>query len=72
MIAQTNADFIVIDGAEGGTAVAPPTLEDDGGLPTLYGLVRALDWLKEQGIRDRFSVIAAGLEPRATFSKRWP
>jgi glutamate synthase domain-containing protein 2 len=60
VIAQTNADFIVIDGAEGGTAVAPPTLEDDLGLPTLYGLVRALDWLKEQGIRDRFSVIAAG------------
>lgn len=60
VIAQTNADFIVIDGAEGGTAVAPPTLEDDLGLPTLYGLVRAVDWLKEQGIRDRFSVIAAG------------
>ncbi len=60
VIAQTNADFIVIDGAEGGTAVAPPTLEDDLGLPTLYGLVRALDWLDEQGIRDRFSVIAAG------------
>ncbi len=60
VIAQTKADFIVIDGAEGGTAVAPPTLEDDLGLPTLYGLVRAVDWLEDQGIRDRFSVIAAG------------
>jgi glutamate synthase domain-containing protein 2 len=60
VIAKTNADFIVIDGAEGGTAVAPPTLEDDVGLPTLYGLVRAVDWLEEQGMRDRFSVIAAG------------
>lgn len=60
VIAETQADFIVIDGAEGGTAVAPPTLEDNLGLPTLYGLVRAVDWLEEHGIRDRFSIIAAG------------
>lgn len=60
VIACTKADFIVIDGSEGGTAVAPPTLEDDVGLPTLYGLVRATDWLNAQGIRDRLSVIAAG------------
>lgn len=60
VIARTNADFIVIDGSEGGTAVAPPTLEDDVGLPTLYGLVRAVDWLKAKRIRERFSVIAAG------------
>jgi glutamate synthase domain-containing protein 2 len=60
VIADTQADFIVIDGAEGGTAVAPPTLEDDVGLPTLYGLVRTVDWLEEHRIRDRFSIIAAG------------
>jgi len=60
VIAQTDADFIAIDGAEGGTAVAPPTLEDDVGLPTLHTLVRTIDWLEEQGERDRFSVIAAG------------
>lgn len=60
VIARTHADFIVIDGAEGGTAVAPPTLEDDVGLPTLYGLVRAVDWLNAKGFRRRFSVIAAG------------
>lgn len=60
VIAQTDADFVVIDGAEGGTAVAPPTLEDDLGLPTLYGLARTVDWLEGQGLRDRFSVIAAG------------
>jgi glutamate synthase domain-containing protein 2 len=60
VIAKTGADFIVVDGAEGGTAVAPPTLEDDVGLPTFYGLVRTVDWLKAKGIRQRFSVIAAG------------
>jgi glutamate synthase domain-containing protein 2 len=60
VIAATDADFIVIDGSEGGTAVAPSTLEDDIGLPTLHTLVRTIDWLEEQGERDRFSVIAAG------------
>lgn len=60
VIARTDADFIAIDGSEGGTAVAPPTLEDDIGLPTLHTLVRTIDWLEEQGERDRFSVIAAG------------
>ncbi|MTI48675.1 MAG: FMN-binding glutamate synthase family protein [Firmicutes bacterium] len=60
IIAKTKADFIVIDGAEGGTAVAPPTLEDNLGLPTLHSLARTIDWLEDNGIRERFSVIAAG------------
>ena len=60
VIAKTEADFIVIDGCEGGTAVAPPTLGDNVGLPTFYALVRAIDWLTIQGLRKRFTVIAAG------------
>jgi len=60
VIAQTQADFIVIDGAEGGTAAAPPTLEDDLGLPTLHSLVRAVDWLEENELREKFSLIVAG------------
>ena len=60
VIAQTNADFITIDGSEGGTASAPPTLEDNVGLPTLHTLERTVSWLKENNMRDRFSIIAAG------------
>ncbi len=60
IVAEAGADFITIDGSEGGTAVAPPTLEDNVGLPTLYSLVRTVDWLKEHGIKDRCSVIATG------------
>lgn len=60
IIAQTQADFITIDGQEGGTAAAAPTLEDDMGLPTLFGLGRTINWLRQQGIRNRFTVIAAG------------
>ena len=60
VIAQTQADYIVIDGSEGGTAAANPTLQDSVGLPTLHSLVRAVDWLEENNLRSRFSVIAAG------------
>lgn len=60
VIIRSDADYIVIDGAEGGTAVAPPTLEDDLGLPTLYALSRASHFLEEEGVRDRFSLIATG------------
>lgn len=60
VIAKTGADFICIDGQEGGTAAASPTLEDDMGLPTLFGLGRTIHWLREQNLRDKFTVIAAG------------
>lgn len=60
VIAQTKADYIVIDGAEGGTAGSPPTLQDDLGLPTLHGLVRAVDYLTDNGLRNKFSLIVAG------------
>lgn len=60
VIAQSNADYIVVDGSEGGTSHANPTLQDNVGLPTLHTLVRTIDWLEQAGVRDRFSVIAAG------------
>jgi glutamate synthase domain-containing protein 2 len=60
VIAKTQADYIVIDGAEGGSAGSPPTLQDDMGLPTLHGLVRAVDYLTENGLREKFSLIVAG------------
>lgn len=60
VIIKTDADFICIDGQEGGTAASSPTLEDDMGLPTLFGLGRTINWLREQNLRERFTVIAAG------------
>ncbi|MDR7867988.1 MAG: FMN-binding glutamate synthase family protein [Sporomusaceae bacterium] len=60
VITQTEADYIVIDGAEGGTSAAPPTLEDDMGLPTFHSLVRAVDWLVDNGLREKYSLIIAG------------
>lgn len=60
VIGSTDADFIVIDGSEGGTAVAPPTLADNIGLPTLHSLARTITWLENNNLRDQFSVIATG------------
>ncbi|KYH28983.1 MULTISPECIES: FMN-binding glutamate synthase family protein [Clostridium] len=60
VILKTNVDYIVIDGAEGGTAVAPPTLEDDMGLPTLYAIARAAKYLEMKGVKDKYDLIAAG------------
>lgn len=60
VIAQTDADYIVVDGSEGGTAAANPTLQDNIGLPTFHTLVRTIDWLTKHKLRDKFSVIITG------------
>lgn len=60
IIAETNADYIVVDGSEGGTAAANPTLQDNIGLPTFHTLVRTVDWLVKHKLRNRFSVIVTG------------
>ncbi|MHB9146181.1 MAG: FMN-binding glutamate synthase family protein [Symbiobacteriia bacterium] len=57
---RAGVDFIVVDGAEGGTHGASPTLEDDTGLPTMHALVRTLRFLQAAGERDKVSVLAAG------------
>lgn len=57
---RAGVDFIVVDGAEGGTHGASPTLEDDTGLPTMHALVRTIRFLQEAGERDKVSVLAAG------------
>ncbi|MGE5589513.1 MAG: FMN-binding glutamate synthase family protein [Bacillota bacterium] len=57
---DAGVDFVVVDGAEGGTHGASPTLEDDTGLPTMHALVRTVRYLDQAGKRNRVSVIAAG------------
>lgn len=57
---EAGVDFITVDGAEGGTHGGPTTLQDDVGLPTLYAIVRADNYLRRQGVREHVTVIAAG------------
>lgn len=60
VVADTEADYIVIDGSEGGTANSMCTLQDDVGLPTLFCIARASSWLEDNGLRDDIDVILAG------------
>jgi len=53
-------DFIVVDGAEGGTGAAPAELSDNVGTPLREGLIFAVNALRGSGLRDRIRVAASG------------
>ncbi|MEU6559570.1 FMN-binding glutamate synthase family protein [Nocardia nova] len=61
MLAEgTGPDFVVVDGAEGGTAAAPLEYEDHVGLPLTDGLMTVHNALVGTGLRDRVRVGASG------------
>ncbi|AWN16317.1 FMN-binding glutamate synthase family protein [Salinisphaera sp. LB1] len=53
-------DFIVVDGAEGGTGAAPLELVDSVGTPLREGLVWAHNTLVGAGLRERIKIGASG------------
>jgi glutamate synthase domain-containing protein 2 len=53
-------DYIVIDGAEGGTGAAPEELSDNVGMPLREGLIMARNALVGTGLRDEVKLAAAG------------
>jgi len=59
-ILEAGVDFVSVDGAQGGSSGALPTLEDDFGLPTLYALCRAVKFLEQEQVRDKVSLIISG------------
>ncbi|MEU6273717.1 FMN-binding glutamate synthase family protein [Streptomyces populi] len=56
----TAPDFIVVDGAEGGTGAAPLEFADNVGLPLGEGLMAVHNALVGVGLRDRIRIGAAG------------
>ncbi len=58
-------DFIVVDGAEGGTGAAPAEFQDHIGMPLREGLVLMRNLLVGGGIRDRVRLAAAGKQVTA-------
>ncbi|WP_405138208.1 FMN-binding glutamate synthase family protein [Nocardia sp. NBC_01388] len=61
MIAEGTApDFIIVDGAEGGTAAAPLEYEDHVGLPLTDGLMIVHNALVGAGLRDKIKIGASG------------
>ncbi|MCS7201771.1 MAG: glutamate synthase-related protein [Dictyoglomus sp.] len=59
-IARAGADFIVIDGFRGGTGAAPTRIRDNVGIPIELALAAVDTRLREEGIRNQVSIIAAG------------
>jgi glutamate synthase domain-containing protein 2 len=57
---QTTPDFIIVDGAEGGTGAAPAEYEDHVGVPLTEGLMTVHNALVGFGLRDRIRIGASG------------
>lgn len=57
---EAEVDFITLDGAEGGTHGGSPTLQDDVGLPTVFAITRAAQFLAQQKASHDVSLIATG------------
>lgn len=59
-IARAGADFISIDGYRGGTGAAPLRTRDNVGIPIEFALAAVDTRLRDEGIRNQVSVVAAG------------
>ena len=59
-IARSGADIVVIDGFRGGTGAAPTRIRDHVGIPMELALASVDKRLRDEGIRDRVSVVAGG------------
>ncbi|WP_018393201.1 FMN-binding glutamate synthase family protein [Bacillus sp. 37MA] len=53
-------DFITIDGGQAAMNEAPPILSDDFGIPTLHGVVRAVNHLEKRKLKGQISLIVSG------------
>ena len=56
----TAPDFIIVDGAEGGTGAAPAEYEDHVGIPLTEGLMIVHNALVGVGLRDQIKIGASG------------
>ena len=59
-MARAGADVIVVDGFRGGTGAAPARIRDNVGIPIELALAAVDDRLRDEGIRSRVSLVAAG------------
>ncbi|MCQ6562560.1 FMN-binding glutamate synthase family protein [Paenibacillus mendelii] len=57
---EAEVDFVTVDGAEGGTHGGAPTLQDDVGLPTLFAIARANEFLARKKVIRDISLLATG------------
>lgn len=60
-LVKGGVDFICVDGAEAATKGSAPILQDDFGVPTIFAIHRAGQFLRKNGLTDRISLIASGI-----------
>ena len=59
-IARSGADIIAIDGFRGGTGAAPTRIRDNVGIPIELALAAVDQRLRDEGIRNRVSLVVGG------------
>jgi len=59
-IVRAGADIVYLDGFRGGTGAAPSIIRDHLGIPIEHAIAAVDDRLRQEGIRNEASVIAAG------------
>lgn len=59
-LCNSGIDYIALEGAEAATKGSPPILQDDFGVPTVFAITRAVNWLEKNGFKDKVSLIATG------------
>lgn len=60
ILLDAGVDFIVLDGARAATKGGPPILQDDFGVPAVFAVNRAVNYLREEGLYGKVSLIASG------------
>ena len=69
-IVRAGADYVYLDGFRGGTGAAPTIIRDHVGIPLEIAIAVVDQRLRDEGIRNRASIIAAGSHPLAR--PTWP
>ncbi|MGI5851721.1 MAG: FMN-binding glutamate synthase family protein [Caldicoprobacterales bacterium] len=59
-LCKSGVDFISVDGAEAATKGSPPIFQDDFGIPTVFAIHRAAQWIRNNGYADQVSLIVSG------------
>lgn len=60
IIVGAGADFVCVDGAEGGTHGSLPILEDDFGVPTFIAAARAAKFWEQNNLKGKVSLLVGG------------
>ncbi|MDK2800801.1 MAG: methylamine---glutamate N-methyltransferase subunit [Clostridiales bacterium] len=60
ILCNSGVDFITVGGAEAATKGSPPILQDDFGVPTIFAINRAAEWLSKNNFKNSVSLLVGG------------